>query len=67
MRKMDTYFLRISYPINEKLGVPIWMKTGRRIGDLEIVLQNLSVIQKVNIAENSLMKTVTILKSFGKP
>ena len=43
------------------------MKTGRRIGDLEIVLQNLSVIQKVDIAENSLMKTVTILKSFGKP
>ena len=40
---------------------------GRRIGDLEIVLQNLSVIQKVDIAENSFMKTVTILKSFGKP
>ena len=42
------------------------MKTGQRIGDLEIALQNLSVIQKVNVAENSLIKTVTILKSFGK-
>lgn len=42
------------------------MKIGWCIGDLKIVLQKLSEIQKVNIVENSFMKTVTILKSFRK-